>query len=100
MLVLIARTGRPAPATLEAQLGHMFSPGFGLYVDGLDGVGDDGPYGDPDHDGLISVVNGILVIPLGLWLRDSPPSPTQANQRTRAAHEDGQPTIPRESFHF
>ncbi len=44
MLVLIARTGRPAPATLEAQLGHMFSPGFGLYVDGLDGVGDDGPY--------------------------------------------------------
>lgn len=32
------------PATLEMQLGKMFSPSFGSYVDVLVGVGDDKPY--------------------------------------------------------
>jgi hypothetical protein len=36
--------GETAPATVEVQLGRMFSPGFGLYVEGLVGVGDDRPY--------------------------------------------------------
>jgi len=32
------------PATAEVQLGKMFSPSFGAYVDGLFGIGDDKPY--------------------------------------------------------
>jgi hypothetical protein len=32
------------PATVEVQLGKMFSPAFGLYADGLVGVGGDKPY--------------------------------------------------------
>ena len=32
------------PATVEMQLGKMFSPSFGSYVDVLVGVGDDKPY--------------------------------------------------------
>jgi hypothetical protein len=32
------------PATFEVQLGKMFSSSFGLYVDGLFGVGTDRPY--------------------------------------------------------
>jgi hypothetical protein len=32
------------PATLEVQLGKMFTPKFGTYVDGLFGVGGDKPY--------------------------------------------------------
>ena len=32
------------PATFELQLGKMFSSSFGLYVDGLFGVGTDRPY--------------------------------------------------------
>jgi hypothetical protein len=32
------------PATAEVQLGKMFSPSFGLYVDSLIGVGKDRPY--------------------------------------------------------
>ena len=32
------------PATVEVQLGKMFSPKFGVYVDGLAGVGGDRPY--------------------------------------------------------
>ena len=32
------------PATLEVQLGKMFTPSFGTYVDGLFGVGGDKPY--------------------------------------------------------
>jgi hypothetical protein len=32
------------PATVEVQLGKMFSPAFGLYMDGLLGVGGDKPY--------------------------------------------------------
>ena len=32
------------PATIEAQLGKMFAPWFGTYVDGLLGLGDDKPY--------------------------------------------------------
>lgn len=32
------------PATVEVQLGKMFSPSFGTYVDGLVGVGSDRPY--------------------------------------------------------
>jgi hypothetical protein len=32
------------PATFEVQLGKMFSPSFGLYMDGLVGVGGDKPY--------------------------------------------------------
>lgn len=32
------------PATAEAQLGKMFSPSFGVYVDGLVGIGADRPY--------------------------------------------------------
>jgi hypothetical protein len=32
------------PATLEAQLGKFFTPGFAAYVDALIGVGDDKPY--------------------------------------------------------
>jgi hypothetical protein len=32
------------PATLEVQLGKMFSPSFGTYVDGLIGIGEDRPY--------------------------------------------------------
>jgi hypothetical protein len=32
------------PATVEMQLGKMFSPAFGSYVDVLVGVGDDKPY--------------------------------------------------------
>ena len=32
------------PATVEVQLGKMFSPAFGLYIDGLVGVGGDKPY--------------------------------------------------------
>lgn len=32
------------PATLELQLGHMFNPGFGIYVDSLAGIGGDQPY--------------------------------------------------------
>ena len=32
------------PATVEAQLGKMFSESFGTYVDGLVGIGDDRPY--------------------------------------------------------
>jgi hypothetical protein len=36
--------GETLPATLEVQFGRMFSPRFGVYVDGLAGVGDDRPY--------------------------------------------------------
>ncbi|MEH6579477.1 MAG: hypothetical protein V7731_20615 [Amphritea sp.] len=32
------------PATVEVQLGKMFSPSFGTYVDGLVGIGGDKPY--------------------------------------------------------
>ena len=32
------------PTTVEMQVGTMFSPSFGLYVDGLAGVGTDRPY--------------------------------------------------------
>ena len=32
------------PATVEVQLGKMFSPTFGLYTDGLVGIGGDKPY--------------------------------------------------------
>ena len=32
------------PATIEVQLGKMFSPKFGLYTDGLVGIGGDKPY--------------------------------------------------------
>lgn len=32
------------PATLEVQVGRMFSPSFGLYLDGLFGIGGDKPY--------------------------------------------------------
>jgi hypothetical protein len=32
------------PATAEVQLGKMFSPGFGIYTDGLIGIGGDRPY--------------------------------------------------------
>ena len=32
------------PATAEVQLGKMFTPSFGLYMDGLVGVGNDRPY--------------------------------------------------------
>jgi hypothetical protein len=32
------------PATVEVQLGKMFSPAFGIYMDGLVGVGGDKPY--------------------------------------------------------
>ena len=32
------------PATLELQLGKMFTPSFGTFVDGLVGVGGDKPY--------------------------------------------------------
>jgi len=32
------------PATFEMQLGKMFAPWFGTYVDGLFGIGDDKPY--------------------------------------------------------
>ena len=32
------------PATFEVQLGKMFSPSFGTYVDGLVGIGGDRPY--------------------------------------------------------
>jgi hypothetical protein len=32
------------PATGEVQLGKMFSPSFGVYVDGLFGIGSDRPY--------------------------------------------------------
>ncbi len=32
------------PATLEVQLGKMFAPWFGTYVDGLFGIGGDRPY--------------------------------------------------------
>ena len=32
------------PVTAELQLGRMYSPSFGLYVDGLIGIGDDKPY--------------------------------------------------------
>ena len=32
------------PATVEAQLGKMFTPAFGTYVDGLVGVGGRKPY--------------------------------------------------------
>ena len=36
--------GNAIPATAEVQVGKMFSPSFGLYVDGLAGVGGDKPY--------------------------------------------------------
>jgi hypothetical protein len=32
------------PATIEVQLGKMFTPSFGTYVDGLVGIGNDRPY--------------------------------------------------------
>jgi hypothetical protein len=32
------------PATFEVQLGKMFTPSFGTYVDGLFGIGGDKPY--------------------------------------------------------
>ena len=32
------------PATAEIQLGKMFTPAFGTYVDGLFGIGSDRPY--------------------------------------------------------
>ena len=32
------------PATGEVQVGKMFSPAFGVYVDGLFGIGSDKPY--------------------------------------------------------
>ena len=32
------------PSTAEIQLGKMFSPSFGTYVDGLFGIGNDKPY--------------------------------------------------------
>ena len=32
------------PASAEAQLGRMFTPSFGAYVDGLLGIGGDRPY--------------------------------------------------------
>ena len=32
------------PATMEVQVGRMFSPSFGLYLDGLFGIGGDKPY--------------------------------------------------------
>ena len=32
------------PATFEVQVGKMFSPSFGTYVDGLFGIGGDKPY--------------------------------------------------------
>jgi hypothetical protein len=32
------------PASAEAQLGKMFTPSFGTYVDGLLGIGGDKPY--------------------------------------------------------
>ncbi len=32
------------PATAEVQLGKMFTPSFGTYVDGLVGIGNDRPY--------------------------------------------------------
>ena len=32
------------PATAEVQLGKMFSPKFGTYLDGLFGIGSDKPY--------------------------------------------------------
>lgn len=32
------------PASVELQLGRMFAPSFGVYVDGLLGIGDDRPY--------------------------------------------------------
>ena len=32
------------PATAEVQLGKMFNPSFGVYVDGLIGMGSDRPY--------------------------------------------------------
>lgn len=35
---------KAVPATAEVQLGKMFSPSFGTYVDGLFGVGGDKPY--------------------------------------------------------
>ena len=35
---------KATPATAEAQLGKMFSPSFGVYVDGMVGVGADRPY--------------------------------------------------------
>jgi hypothetical protein len=36
--------GNAIPATVELQIGKMFSPSFGTYVDGLVGVGSDRPY--------------------------------------------------------
>ncbi len=36
--------GNEIPATFEVQLGKMFSPAFGTYLDGLFGVGGDKPY--------------------------------------------------------
>ena len=36
--------GNAVPATGELQLGKMFSPAFGVYMDGLFGIGDDKPY--------------------------------------------------------
>jgi hypothetical protein len=32
------------PANAEIQLGRMFSPSFGVYLDGLFGIGGDKPY--------------------------------------------------------
>ena len=32
------------PASAEVQLGRMFTPSFGIYVDGLFGIGGDRPY--------------------------------------------------------
>ncbi len=32
------------PASTEVQLGRMFTSSFGIYVDGLAGIGDDRPY--------------------------------------------------------
>ncbi len=38
------KNGNAVPATAEVQLGKMFSPSFGVYVDGLVGIGGDRPY--------------------------------------------------------
>ena len=37
-------TDNAIPATAEVQLGKMFSPSFGVYMDGLFGIGGDRPY--------------------------------------------------------
>ena len=43
-LSAFAAADNAVPATGEVQLGRMFSPSFGVYVDGLFGIGADKPY--------------------------------------------------------